>query len=240
MCHLDTNQLIKPSQHGFTKGRSCTTNLVMFLDKLTAIVDKGSSADVFYLDFAKAFDKVPTQRLLLKLENKGVDGKVLRWIKNWLTNRTQEVKIGEARSDKSEVKSGVPQGSILGPPLFSIFIDDLDDYAVIIDMLIKFADDTKGLQEINGEEDREKLQTALDNMVRWAHDWGMEFNTAKCKIMHVGHNNPGYQYTMAGTVLQEVDEEKDVCRCDSSQKYETLQTLPKSSRNGHRGPEAAL
>jgi len=210
MKHLDSNQLIKPSQHGFTKGKSCTTNLVIFLDKLTAIIDKGIPADVFYLDFAKAFDKVPTQRLLLKLKNKGVDGNVLRWIKNWLTGRTQEVKIGEARSDKSEVKSGVPQGSILGPPLFSVFIDDLDDYAEIIDMLIKFADDTKGLQEIKGDEDRAKLQAALDNMVRWAQDWGMEFNTAKCKIMHVGHNNPGYQYTMAGTVLEEVEEEKDV------------------------------
>ena len=210
MEHLDNNKLIKPSQHGFAKGKSCATNLVMFLDKLTAIIDKGSPADVFYLDFAKAFDKVPTQRLLLKLKNKGVDGNVLRWIRNWLTDRSQEVKIGEARSDRTEVKSGVPQGSILGPPLFSVFIDDLDDYAEIIDMLIKFADDTKGLQEINSEEDRAKLQEALDNMVRWAREWGMEFNTAKCKIMNVGHNNPGYQYTMGGVVLQEVEEEKDV------------------------------
>ena len=83
--------------------------------------------------------------------------KLKRLIKNWLTGRTQAVKVGNDRSSSCEVESGVPQGSVLGPPLFTIFIDDLDDYATLIDMIAKFADDTKGLQEINGEEDRNKL-----------------------------------------------------------------------------------
>ena len=82
--------------------------------------------------------------------------------------------------------------------------------AWLIDLLIKFADDTKGLQEIRGKEDKELLQTTLNNLVKWAEDWGMQFNVAKCKIMHVGQNNPGHRYYMAGQVLAEVDEEKDV------------------------------
>ena len=125
-------------------GRSCTTNLVTFQDKLTEIVDRGRSADIFYLDFAKAFDKVPRARLIQKMKSKGIDGNILEWIKNWLTGRTQAVKVGNDRSSSCEVESGVPQGSVLGPPLFTIFIDDLDDYATLIDMIAKFADDTKG------------------------------------------------------------------------------------------------
>ena len=193
-------------------GRSCTANLVLFLDKLTEIVDRGKPADIFYLDFAKAFDKVPRERLLQKMETKGIDGNVLKWVRIWLTGRTQAVKVGTGStiSENCEVKSGVPQGSVLGPPLFTIFIDDLDDYVEMIDMIMKFADDTKGLQEINGVEDKNKLQEALDRLTEWAEDWGMKFNIEKCKIMHVGRNNPQYEYTMGGTKPKEVEEEKDI------------------------------
>ena len=210
MEHLTTNRLIKNSQHGFLPGRSCTTNLVTFFNKLTDIVDKGKPADVFYLDFAKAFDKVPRQRLLLKLRAKGVSGEVYRWIEQWLEGRTQSVKIGKEYSDPGEVDSGVPQGSVLGPPLFDVFIDDLDEEAWLIDLLIKFADDTKGLQEIRDQHDRDRLQQTLDRLMEWAKRWGMEFNVPKCKIMHVGHNNPEYTYSMNGVNLSVVDEEKDI------------------------------
>ena len=210
MKHLLENNLIKESQHGFMPGRSCATNLIIFMDKLTEIVDRGKPADIFYLDFAKAFDKVPRARLLQKMERKGISGKVLNWVENWLTGRTQAVKVGNVQSNNCEVKSGVPQGSVLGPPLFTIFIDDLDDYARVINLLSKFADDTKGLQEIQGEEDRDKLQRALDGMMEWAEDWGMQFNVDKCKIMHIGRNNPQYEYKMGGKKLKPVEEEKDI------------------------------
>ena len=208
--HLSTHSLINDSQHGFTKGRSCTTNLTLFLDKLTEVLDRGKAADIFYLDFSKAFDKVPRQRLLQKLKAKGIDGDALRWIQNWLSNRTQAVRVGNEFSDSSEVKSGVPQGSVLGPVLFIIFIDDIDNCAEELDLIIKFADDMKGLHEVTDATDSSKLQLALNRMAEWADKWCMAFNVDKCKIMHVGKNNPGFLYFMNGTQLQVVEEEKDI------------------------------
>jgi hypothetical protein len=86
MAHLLNNRLINNSQHGFILGRSCATNLVVFMDKVTRIIDENSSTDIFYLDFAKAFDKVPHERLIIKLEAKGVTGKIKNWIREWLNN----------------------------------------------------------------------------------------------------------------------------------------------------------
>ena len=114
MEHLQTNKLLKDSQHGFLKGKSCTTNLTVFMDKITRVLDEGKCADIFYLDFAKAFDKVPHQRLLEKMKSKGIKGNVYNWISEWLTGRTQAVRVNEEESDPSKVKSasGVPQGSV--------------------------------------------------------------------------------------------------------------------------------
>ena len=124
---------------------------------------------MFYLNFAKAFDKVPHGRLLTKMKSKGINGKVHEWIKSWLSGRTQAVRVNTSKSEPSEVESGVPQGSVLGPPLFDIFIDDIDTCTSEISLLLKFADDTKGFQVIQGPGDRDKLQNALDNLVQWAN-----------------------------------------------------------------------
>ena len=142
--HLERNLLISNSQHGFRKGLSCATNLIEFMNKVTEAADEGLSVDVFYLDFAKAFDKVPKQRLLTKLKAKGIDGNLLAWIGDWLSGRTQQVTCGGSLSSSIQVESGVPQGTVLGPPLFNVFIDDLDKAAEKIDLILKFADDTKG------------------------------------------------------------------------------------------------
>ena len=210
MKHLLEGKLITDNQHGFMTGRSCTTNLIAFMNKLTKTVDNGDSADVFYLDFAKAFDKVPKLRLVEKLKSKGIQGQILKWIEAWLTNRTQTVRVGTAESTCSVVESGVPQGSVLGPPLFNIFIDDIDNEARQVDMIKKFADVTKGLKVVKNIQDRDSLQNTLDNLARWEKDWGMKFNIPKCKIMHVGTRNPGYKYRIEGIELQEVTEEKDI------------------------------
>ena len=214
--HLTKYKLIHSTQHGFMAEKSCQTNLIEYLDTLTRLVNEGHNVDVIYLDFAKAFDKVSHLRLLQKLEAHGISGKVLSWVGNWLSNRLQRVVLNGFTSDWSPVSSGVPQGSVLGPICFVIFINNLDEVLTIIDGFVsKFADDTKYLRIIHNDEDHMKMQSDIDKLLKWAETWHMEFNSKKCKIIHFGRTNPQYSYCMggyapAGTILQNVNEEKDL------------------------------
>ena len=214
--HLVSNNLLNSSQHGFWASKSCQTNLIEYMNTLTKLVDEGHSIDIIYLDFAKAFDKVPHLRLLNKLEGHGISGKVLNWIQNWLTNRQQRVVLNGNVSEWLPVKSGVPQGSVLGPTCFVIFINDLDEVLNLVDGFVyKFADDTKYGRTVRSEEDQMCMQNNINNLLNWADRWQMSFNELKCKIMHIGKNNPQYSYYMGGyapggTVLKVVQEEKDL------------------------------
>ena len=210
MQHLTRNKLLKKSQHGFMASKSCTTNLLEFLEKVTEAADKGKSVDIVYLDFAKAFDKVPTERLLKRLTAHGVGGKIKKWIASWLKDRKQRVTVNGKKSGWQKVLSGVPQGSVLGPVLFLIFINDLDNGATENQVVRKFADDTKVSQVIEGPDDAEELQGTLDRLCQWATDWGMAFNVAKCHVMHVGKNNPRHKYHMQGEALKTTEEERDI------------------------------
>jgi hypothetical protein len=210
MSHLLSNNLLNASQHGFLPGKSCTTNLLEFMESVTREVDAGKPVDVVFLDFTKAFDKVPRERLLEKLRAHGIRGRALNWIRNWLTGRKQRVVLNGKCSTWAEVLSGVPQGSVLGPILFLIFINDLDMAAELITILKKFADDTKLGQTASTPEEREQLQQALDNLCEWAKRWGMEFNVKKCKVMHIGFNNPAQCYSMDNQQLGVTEEERDI------------------------------
>jgi len=146
------------------------------------------------LDFAKAFDKVPHARLMHKVRAHGIRGLVGNWIENWLSGRQQKVCEKGSGSAWAYVTSGVPQGSVLGPILFLIFINDLD--SEIINWILKFADDSKLFGEDQSESDHQCLQQDLQKLFDWSVKWQMEFNLDKCKVMHFGRNNQHYKYSM--------------------------------------------
>jgi hypothetical protein len=208
LLHLDQHDLIKDSQHGFLRGKSTLTNLLVYLEDITKHIDYGTPVDVVYLDFAKAFDKVPHTRLIRKLRNHGIDGNILNWIHSWLSGRRQRVIINGQASEYTSVVSGVPQGSVLGPILFILFINDMDED--IKGNLLKFADDTKLYTDIKDNQSANTLQDDLDKLQKWTEDWNMAFNLPKCGIMHLGYGNPLNDYYLNGTVLNKIDKEKDL------------------------------
>ena len=158
--HMTTNNLIPESQHGFLKGKSCVTQLLEYLEDITEAMDNGKDADVIYLDFCKAFDKIPHRRLLKKLEKYGIKGKLLNWIKDFLSDRQQRVFIKGSSSTWTDITLGVPQGSCLQTTLFLVYINDLPE---AIDGPVKiFADDTKVYRAIESADSPELLQNDVD------------------------------------------------------------------------------
>ena len=172
----------------------------------------------------KAFDSVPHKRLLTKLHGYGIRGKVLQWVESFLTNRVQYVDVNNNISEEVPVTSGVPQGSVLGPCLFIYFINDLPE--VVKCLMMIFADDTKAYRPIYSIKDNEDLQMSLDNLVLWTKKWLIGFNSEKCKVLHLGSNNPKYKYTITNndiiSILKETTCEKDIgVYVDSNLNFDT-------------------
>ena len=205
---LENNGLFYKSQHGFRRSKSCLTNLIEFMENALSWMDEGSSSDVLFIDLQKAFDKVPHQRLLIKLRAVGIEGQVLKWIEAWLEGRKQRVILNGSASNWTEVFSGVPQGSVLGPVLFIIYINDIDE--LILSSLFKFADDAKLLGKVDNQEDIARMQKDLASIIEWSETWQMPINTDKCKVMHFGKNNNKTEYTIGGHRLEAVSEERDL------------------------------
>ena len=202
-----TGQLTK-AQHGFLPKRSCITQLLETLEEWTRSLENGDWVDVAYLDYRKAFDAVPHQRLLKKLHDLGIRGKVLMWIKAFLTNRKQWVRVNSSRSECSAVRSGIPQGSVLGPTLFILFINDLP--GCVQSSIKLFADDTKLYLNLNLHNSQDILQDDLAALGMWSSKWQMPFNVEKCKTLHLGPGNPHRRYSLRDVLLDQVTEEKDL------------------------------
>ena len=172
---------------------------------------------VVYLDYRKAFDSVPHERLLNKIYAYGIRGKLNTWIRNFLLGRTQKVVVEGSVSSLAQVSSGIPQGSVLGSLLFLIYVNDLPDQ---IKSTVKlFADDTKVYRAIKTEEDRTILQADLQAMMTWSNKWQLPFNTAKCKVMYLGKYNLGTTYTFNVGQVQ-TDLEKVIAESDLGVKFD--------------------
>ena len=178
--HMESSNLFAEEQHGFIAGRSCTTQLLEFMEEIIEALDKGDDVDVIYLDFAKAFDKVPHQRLLAKLHRYGIQRKTHEWIRDFLSSRQQRVVVNGVYSDWVPVTSGIPQGSVLGPVLFLIYINDLPDELNYLKKV--FADDGKVYSPIRNIQDEVNMQGNVDNSEVWADKWEMVFSTKNLNI----------------------------------------------------------
>ena len=178
--HLQRNNLISHVQHGFLPGRSCSTNLLLFMDSLTQARNDGLISDAIFFDFAKAFDKVPHKPLLHKRQAYGVCGELLQWINSFLTDRSFCVKVDQALSTTTPVHSGVPQGSILGALLFLVYINYLTD--VISSRSLLYADDLK----IWTSDNPDVLQDDIISVKNWSTSWSHHINDTKCAYMSLG------------------------------------------------------
>ena len=172
-------------------------------------LDQNIPVDAIYLDFQKAFDTVPHSRLLMKLENYGVKNNILNWIGDFLSDRQQYVSINGARSSTLPVTSGVPQGSVLGPTLFIYYINDLPEVTTTLSKL--FADDTKAYSKMKDTTDRDNLQSGISSMDKWTIEWLLKFNEEKIHALHLGKNNPNYDYYIGenNTLINTSTLEKD-------------------------------
>ena len=209
MAHLDEHKLLSDRQHAFRKKHSCETQLITVIDDWAKILDKGGQVDTFILDFEKAFDTPPHELLKCKLYGYGIGGKTLKWIDSFLCDRQQRVMVNGVKSDWAPVLSGVPQGTVLGPLLFSLYINDITED--IESELRLFADDCVCYREIKNTEDTVKLQEDIDRLGCWARSWGMRFQPVKCNIMQITRKRIkkiNASYSLEGTVLENVEKIK--------------------------------
>ena len=182
VAHLERNNLICSNQHGFRKHRSCLTQLLAHIDLILQNLQNGMDTDVIYLDYAKAFDKVDHQILLEKLYSYGVRGKLLVWINSYLTNREQTVVINGEHSTPAKVISGVPQGTVLGPVMFILYLNDLTS-CIKHSVVSSFADDTRLKKSISIVNDTHLLQEDLNSAISWSERNNMQLHQSKFELI---------------------------------------------------------
>ena len=208
--HLRMHGLVAEGQHGFCQGRSCATQLVTMYHDWSSILDQQPSPriDAVFLDWSKAFDKVSHSLLLSKLHGYGICGQMLKWFASYLYGRIQRVQYSGKFSDWITVKSGVPQGSILGPLLFNIHVLDLPSF--VSSAIPQYADDTVLYRPIYSVQDEVNLQTDLDAIRTWSTINKLPLNAAKCVVMHITRSRRPIlvSYRMGDTSLETITTHK--------------------------------
>ena len=242
--HMESNRLISPNQHGFRKKRSCMTQLLAHVEQIYQSLNDNNEVDVIYLDFAKAFDKVDHAILIGKLEKYGIQGKALKWIKEFLINRKQAVVVEGHKSSFQWVKSGVPQGTVLGPILFVLYINDLLS-SINFSKGFSFADDTKLIGAISGLKSVELLQEDLNTVIEWSKNNNMELHEKKFEVVNYSLNEskmmkelPFYPetvqyYTPGGVVIAPQDVVRDLGVYMSGDRRWTTQ-IDKAAQGGRK------
>ena len=192
--YIRSNLLISDVQHGFISGRSTTSNLLEYLNEVTRMVDQRNSIDVLCIDLARAFDTVSHDKLLYKLSKIGIGGKLLRWFRSFITGREQCVRVNRSTSPFIAVTSGIPQGTILGPLFFIIYIDGLS--RLVTNKINLYADDSKLYGLANTDFDKNIFQTDINRICEFCRLWQLRINGSKCETLHFGANNPNYLYAI--------------------------------------------
>ena len=204
MEHLKLHSILDPDQHGFRKGLSTETQLIAAIHDWAGTINSQGQSDVAFLDFSKAFDSVPHQRLLHKLRFYGISGNTSRIIESMLQNRRQRVVLNGTKSSWVPVLSGVPQGTVIGPILFLVYINDIREG--ISSKMRLFADDSIIYREIKSEADHHILMNDLKLLQEWSDKWQMIFKPEKCFIMNITNKkNPSlFTYSLSSTPLEVV------------------------------------
>ncbi|KAK7087818.1 hypothetical protein V1264_021822 [Littorina saxatilis] len=208
MSFAETNGILREEQHGFRSKRSCESQLLGLVDELSDDLEKGKESHALIMDFSKAFDRVCHELLLHKLHHYGIVGTMHAWIKGFLSDRQQAVVVDGATSSLVPVESGVPQGSVIGPALFLLYINDLPEGLTSTSRL--FADDTLCHRIISSASDKQALQEDLNRLAEWEQKWLMSFHPDKCQTLPVSRkrNPTPCSYQLHGHTLSPVNEAK--------------------------------
>ncbi len=208
MRHTQDHNILYDLQHGFRGQRSCETQLSGFQADIMQNILQGKQADAIILDFSKAFDKVGHKRLAAKMEYHGVGGQTNAWIRGFLADRSQTIVLQGSQSYETEVKSGVPQGSVLGPCLFLFYINVLPD--TLASNVCLFTDNTVVYLAIGQQQNTTTLQDDLSKLEQWEQKWGMEFHPKKCQVLTFSRkqNTVTFDYKLHGHRLERVKEAK--------------------------------
>ena len=204
MKHLEDQNILSDRQFGFRSKHSCESQLFITINDIAKRIDENLQVDTAILDFSKAFDKVSHPRLLYKLRHYRIRGNVSNWLESFLNGRAQQVIVEGSKSSTYDVTSGVPQGSVLGPVHFLIYINDI--ITNIQSEIRLFADDIFLYKTIKTSGDHQILQNYLNSLTKWSTDWLMDFNISKCKILQITtqHNKSSFTYKMFDTPLDTV------------------------------------